>query len=171
MVKDDSLVRYVLLDKITSLEPPRSATGVKCVSLADDIFVDHFPGHPVMPGALILEACAQLGGVLLEATLRQRGRSDLHALLTMVDKARFKKMVRPGDRLELETLGMNASEDGGRVRAVARLDGQLAAEAELTFAFARVTEPRLLEKRREVLNIWLTGSSEGAPEPPETKVS
>jgi 3-hydroxymyristoyl/3-hydroxydecanoyl-(acyl carrier protein) dehydratase len=157
-------MRYVLLDRITSLEPPELATGVKCVSLADDIFVDHFPGHPVMPGALILEALAQLGGVLVEATLRQRGRADLHALLTMVEKGKFKKMVRPGDRLELEAHGVHASEDGGRVRAVAKLDGELAAEAELTFVFARVTEPKLLERRREVLNVWLTGSSEGGPE-------
>jgi 3-hydroxymyristoyl/3-hydroxydecanoyl-(acyl carrier protein) dehydratase len=157
-------VRYVLLDKITSLKPPESATGVKCISLADDVFVDHFPGHPVMPGALILEALAQLGGVLVEATLRQRGRSDLHALLTMVDRARFKKMVRPGDRLELETHVVNASEDGGRVRAIARLDGDPAAEAELTFAFARVTDPKLLDRRREVLNVWLTGSLEDGPE-------
>ena len=162
-------MRYVLLDRITSLEPPEFAAGLKCVSLADDIFVDHFPGHPVMPGALILEALAQLGGVLLEATLRQRGRSDLHALLTMVDKAKFKKLVRPGDRLELEVEGVNASEDGGRVRARARLDGETAAEAELTFAFARVSEPKLLERRREVLNVWLTGSAHAAPDtaPPE----
>jgi 3-hydroxyacyl-[acyl-carrier-protein] dehydratase len=153
-------VRYVLLDRITSLAPPASATGVKCVSLADDIFVDHFPGHPVMPGALIIEALAQLGGVLLEATMRQRGRSDLHALLTMIDKARFTRMVRPGDRRELEAHGMHASAAGGRGRAPARLDGAVAAEAELTFAFARVTEPKLLERRREVLSIWLTGSSE-----------
>jgi 3-hydroxymyristoyl/3-hydroxydecanoyl-(acyl carrier protein) dehydratase len=153
-------VRYVLLDRITSLRPPESATGVKCVSLADDVFVDHFPGYPVMPGALILEALAQLGGVLLEATLRARGRADLHALLTMVDKAKFRKMVRPGDRLELEAVGLNASEDGGRVRCLARLEGELAAEAELTFALAHVTEPKLLERRREVLNVWLSGCSE-----------
>jgi len=157
-------MRYVLLDRVTSLQPPEFAAGVKCVSLSDDIFVDHFPGHPVMPGALILEALAQLGGVLLEATLRQRGRSDLHALLTMVDKAKFKKLVRPGDRLQLEVHGVQASEDGGRVRASAKLDADVAAEAELTFAFAHVTEPKLLERRREVLNIWLTGSSEGEPE-------
>jgi len=154
-------MRYVLLDRITALQPPKVATGVKCVSLADDIFVDHFPGHPVMPGALILEALAQLGGVLVEATMRSRGRFDLHALLTMVDKARFTTMVRPGDRLELEAHGKNASEDGGRVHAVAKLDGKVAAEAELTFVFAHVTQPKLIERRREVLNIWLTGSSEG----------
>ena len=153
-------MRYILLDRITSLTPPDKACGIKCVSLSEDTFMDHFPGHPIMPGALILEALAQLGGVLVEATMRERGRTDLHALLTMVDKARFRKMVRPGDRLELEAHGMVTTEDGGRVRGVALLDGEVATEAQLTFAFARVTHPKLLERRREVLNIWLTGSAE-----------
>ena len=154
-------MRYVLLDRITSLKPPALATGIKCVSLADDCFVDHFPGHPVMPGALILEALAQLGGVLVEATMREAGRHDLHALLTMVDRAKFRRLVRPGDRLDLETQGLATSEDGGQVKGLARVDGQLAAEAQLTFAFARVEHPKLLARRREVLNIWLYGSSEG----------
>ena len=153
-------MRYILLDRITSLEPPELARGIKCVSLSEDTFMDHFPGHPIMPGALILEALAQLGGVLVEATMRGRGRHDLHALLTMVDKARFRKMVRPGDRLELEVHGLVTTEDGGRVRGQAYLDGELASEAQLTFAFAQVTNPKLLERRREVLNIWLTGSAE-----------
>src|SRR5437870_8402465 len=100
-----ALVRYVLIDRIERLEAGKSASGVKCVSLSDDIFVDHFPGHPIMPGALIVEAMAQLAGVLAEATMRLRGRNDLHALLTMVDRAKFRHMVRPGDRMELEALG------------------------------------------------------------------
>jgi 3-hydroxyacyl-[acyl-carrier-protein] dehydratase len=153
-------MRYVLLDRITTLQPPGLATGVKCVSLADDCFVDHFPGHPVMPGALILEALAQLGGVLVEATMREAGRDDLHALLTMVHRAKFRRLVRPGDRLELEAQGIAASEDGGQVKGLARVEGQLVTEAELTFAFARVEHPKLIARRREVLNIWLHGSSE-----------
>ena len=64
---------YLLIDRIRSLEPPETATAVKCVSLSDDVFEHHFPGQPVMPGALILEALAQTGGVLIEATMRQRG--------------------------------------------------------------------------------------------------
>jgi 3-hydroxymyristoyl/3-hydroxydecanoyl-(acyl carrier protein) dehydratase len=154
------LVRYLLLDRITALEPPELARAVKCVSLSDDVFVDHFPGHPVLPGALILEGLAQLAGVLLEATLRQKGRSDLHALLTMVDRAKFRHMVRPGDRLELEARGVMATEDGGRARAAAHLGDQTVAEAELGFAFARVSNPKVIERRREVLNVWLTGSAE-----------
>jgi len=153
-------MRYVLLDRITALDPPERARGVKCVTLADDVFADHFPGHPVMPGALTLESLAQLGGVLCEASMRLRGRHDLHALLVAVERAKFRRMVRPGDRLELEASGLRVSEDGGQVKATAQVDGQLAAEAELTFAFAEVKHPKLLERRREVLNVWLYGSTE-----------
>ena len=151
-------MRYLLLDRIVTLRPPELATAVKCVSLADDVFVDHFPGHPVMPGALLLEALAQLGGVLVEATLRDRGHDHLHAILTMVDRARFRQMVRPGDRVELQAIGLAAWEDGGQVRALAHVDGKLAVEAELTFALMPITNARLIERRREVLQTWLSGS-------------
>jgi 3-hydroxyacyl-[acyl-carrier-protein] dehydratase len=154
-------VRYLLIDRIERLEPPTLATAVKCVSLADDVFVDHFPGHPVMPGALIVEALAQLGGVLVEATMRERGRDDLHALLTMVDRAKFRRLVRPGDKMILEAQLITAREEGGQVRGTATVDGQLAAEAELTFAFAEVKSAKLRAQRKEVLNLWLTGSTEG----------
>lgn len=151
-------MRYILLDRITVLQPPELARGVKCVSLSDDIFVDHFPGHPVMPGALILESLAQLAGVLLEATMRARDRHDLHALLTMADRAKFRHVVRPGDRLELEARTLTVTEDGGQAQSWARVDGTLAAEAQLSYAFAQVTNPKVLAKRREFLDIWLTGS-------------
>jgi 3-hydroxyacyl-[acyl-carrier-protein] dehydratase len=153
-------MRYVLIDRITALEPPARARAVKCVSLSDDVFADHFPGHPVMPGALVVEALAQLGGVLCEATMRARERHDLHALLVSIERAKFRRMVRPGDKLELEATGLHVQESGGQVRGTAHVDGQLAAEAELTFAFAEVKHPRLIEQRRRVLNVWLHGSSE-----------
>ena len=153
-------MRYILLDKITALKPPEMATGVKCVSLSDDIFADHFPGHPIMPGAMIIESMAQLGGVLVEASMRERGRHDLHALLVTVDRAKFRHQVRAGDKMELECQGIVVHEDGGQVRAMARVDGKLVAEAELAFAFAQVSNPKLLARRREVLNVWLTGSAE-----------
>jgi 3-hydroxyacyl-[acyl-carrier-protein] dehydratase len=152
-------VRYILLDRITELKPPELARGVKCVSLSDDIFADHFPGHPLLPGAMILEALAQLAGVLLEATMRDRGRHDLHAILTMADRAKFRHAVRPGDRLELEARVERVSEDGGQAQTFAYVDGKLATEAQLSFAFAVVTNPVVLAKRREYLEIWLSGST------------
>jgi 3-hydroxymyristoyl/3-hydroxydecanoyl-(acyl carrier protein) dehydratase len=92
--------------------------------------------------------------------LRERGRQDLHALLTMADRVRFRHAVRPGDRLELEARVERVTEDGGQAQAWARSDGKVAAEALLSFAFAQVTNPVVLAKRREYLNIWLTGSAE-----------
>ncbi len=153
-------MRYLLLDRITELSPPERAAAIKCVSLADDVFVDHFPGHPVMPGALMVEALAQLGGVLVEETMRRRGRPNLFAVLAMIDRARFREMARPGDRLELVAEGLAVSEDGGRVRGLVHLDGRLATEAELTFAFVPVKSEKQMARRREVINVWLTGSAD-----------
>jgi len=153
-------MRYVLLDRITALEPPERATGVKCVSLSDDFFVDHFPGIPVMPGVLILEGLAQLGGTLLEATMRERGQPRWSALLTMIDKAKFRSPVRPGDKLELETRALAVSDNAGQVRGIAKVDGKKVAEALLTFAFVDVKNQKLLASRAEYLKILLTGASE-----------
>jgi len=79
----------------------------------------------------------------------------------MVDRARFREMVRPGDRLDLVAEGLSVSEDGGRVRGVVRLDGKLATECELTFAFVPVQNAKQMARRREVINVWLTGSADG----------
>lgn len=153
-------MRYILLDRITLLEPGQRALGVKCVSLSDDIFVDHFPGHPLLPGALIVEGLAQLGGVLLEQSVVARGVPEKHALLTIIERAKFRRLVRPGDRLELEASVLALREDGGQTRCVARVEGQTAAETELTFAFADVTSPRASARRAEYLRVWLTGQAE-----------
>ena len=158
-------MRYVQLDRITLLQPPELARGVKCVSLAEDIFADHFPGHPIMPGAMIIESMAQLGGVLLEASMRERGRHDLHALLVTVDKTKFRQQARPGDKIELECSTLIVNEDGGQVKALARVEEKLIAQAELGFVLLKVTNPRLLAQRREVLNVWLTGSAESPDAP------
>ncbi|HEY3448908.1 MAG TPA: 3-hydroxyacyl-ACP dehydratase FabZ [Myxococcales bacterium] len=153
-------MRYVLLDRITELKPGTVAKGLKCVSLAEDYFVDHFPGIPVMPGALILESLAQLGGTLCEATMRERGHPRVNALLTMIDKAKFRNPVRPGDRLELETTLVAASENAGEVKGQAHVDGKLVAEATITFAFVDVKNEKLLQERAEYLQVLLSGASE-----------
>lgn len=152
-------MRYVLLDRITHFDPPHEARGIKCVSLSDDVFTDHFYGHPVMPGALILESLAQLGGALLEASLQAQGR-DWHAILSMSDRARFRRMVRPGDRLELEAHVLALHEDGGQIKGKAMAEGVLVAEAELGFVFAPVKNSKILEWRRNQMKVWLSGSIE-----------
>lgn len=152
-------MRYILLDRITELSPEKGL-GIKCISLSDDVFVDHFPGHPLMPGALLLESMAQLGGVVVEAAMRAQDRHDLHALLVQADRLKFRRMVRPGDQIFLEAKCLAVSEDAGRVHVVCRLDKQVVAEGDLTFAFTQIKNPVVLTKRKEVLNTWLYGSTE-----------
>ena len=149
-------MRYILLDRITALEPPERATGIKCVSLSEDVFTDHFPGLPVMPGALVIESLAQLGGVLAEATMRERGQPDLYAVLSVIERAKFRQMIRPGDQLELEALGIRASDLGAQVKASARVGEKLAVEAEITFSFVPISNPRVIAQRKELLEVWLS---------------
>ncbi len=160
-------MRFLLLDKILTLDPARgSARGIKAVALSDDVFGEHFPGSPVMPGTLMLEGMAQLAGVLAEAIVKQQGRTDLMAVLSMVDRGRFRQVVKPGDRLIYEAESISVSEDGARMKAVALLDraGEAeqpkAAEAELTFVFAEIASERMLQLREDVLNTWLLGAIE-----------
>lgn len=150
-------MRYILLDRITLLSPPERAAAVKCISLCDDVFADHFPGLPVYPGALVLEALAQLGGVLLEATMRQLGQTNLYAVLSIVERMKLRRVIRPGDRLELEAFGISAREEGGRVRATASVDGQRITETELTFSLVPIANSKVIEQRRQLLDIWLHG--------------
>ena len=85
-------MRYLLLDRITALDPPERATGIKCCALSEDYLEHHFPGHPVMPGALMIEALAQLGGVELEAL----------AVQTREDSGRVKGFARLGETVVAE---------------------------------------------------------------------
>lgn len=156
-------MRYVLLDRITALEPPARARRVKCVSCSDDVFDHHFQGLPVMPGALIVEAMAQLSGVLVEAAARQAGGPERYALLTTIERAQFRQLVQPGDRLDLEATAVHLGELGGSVRTTASVEGALVSQAELTFALADLPNEKLVQQRREQLALWLRRV--GLPEP------
>ena len=153
-------MRYVLLDRITLLQHPERACGVKCVTLAEDVFEHHFPGHPIFPGALIVESVAQVAGVLLEAAVRQLGHQDRHALLVRIDHAKFRHMVRPGDRMLMEVTSRRVHPDAAQVDGIAKVDERVVAEVALTFAFAHVTNPVLIARRKEQLQIWLDGTTE-----------
>jgi 3-hydroxymyristoyl/3-hydroxydecanoyl-(acyl carrier protein) dehydratase len=148
-------MRYILLDRITTFDVPNRAVGVKCVSLSDDIFADHFPTMPIFPGALVVEALAQLAGALLEAASHEKGHENLYSVLAKVGPATFKRMVHPGDRLDLEARAAALSGSGGRFEAAARVDGEIVTETELTFFLAPVTNPALIAHRRHLLDVWL----------------
>lgn len=124
---------FALVDRILDYEPGQWAIGRKCVTMNEGFFQGHFPGQPVMPGVLILEALAQVGAV---AALTEPGSEGKLALFGGVKNARFKQQVQPGDVLELRCELISRRGPIGIGKATARVDGKLAATAELTFALA-----------------------------------
>ncbi len=120
---------FLLIDTIE--EPGVRGVGRKCVSMNEPFFQGHFPGNPVMPGVLIIEALAQVGAVALLSQPEWKGRT---AYFAGIDKARFRQKVVPGDVLTLETVILKVKGPVGVGKAVAAVNGKVAAEAELTFA-------------------------------------
>lgn len=122
---------FLLIDTIERLEPGVGAVGKKCVSGNEPFFAGHFPGNPVMPGVLIIEALAQVGAVAMLSLPEMKGKT---AYFAGIDKAKFRRKVLPGDVLLLETIITKVKGPVGVGRAVATVDGRKVAEAELTFA-------------------------------------
>jgi len=122
---------FLLVDRILELEPGRRAVGIKCVSANEPFFQGHFPGRPIMPGVLILEAMAQVGAVAVLSVPENRGKL---ALFAGADRVRWRRPVVPGDRLQLEVEIIAVRGPVGKGSARATVEGELAAEAELSFA-------------------------------------
>jgi 3-hydroxyacyl-[acyl-carrier-protein] dehydratase len=125
--------RYPLLlvDKVIHLDLNEGVIiGIKNVTVNEQFFQGHFPGVPIMPGVLILEALAQTGGILIH----QRGHKEKIALLLNVNNAKFRRPVLPGDVLHLHVTIIHLSGTGGRIQAKAIVNEQLAVEAEIGFA-------------------------------------
>lgn len=125
---------FLLVDRIVELERGKTITGIKNVTMNEPFFQGHFPGEPVMPGVLILEAMAQVGSIL--ACLSDPEMIGRLAFFAGVDKARFRRIVRPGDRLVLK---LEMIKQKGRIIKMAGqafVDEQLATEAELMASFA-----------------------------------
>lgn len=122
---------FLLLDEIVELEPGQRAVALRHVSLDEDYFRGHFPGNPIMPGVLQVEALAQAGAVAALSLPENKGRLVLFA---GIDGVRFKRIVKPGEtlRLEVEMTKMRGAIGKGEARAT--VDGELVCKATLTFA-------------------------------------
>ena len=128
---------FLLVDRIRELDPDRRIVGIKNVTINEPFFQGHFPGRPVMPGVLILEALAQVGGDLAIKSHRDVGRSVEY--LTGIDAAKFRKPVLPGDVLRLEVDVLKKRPPFWKMQGRAYVDTELVCEAEVT---AMVTDEK-----------------------------
>ncbi|MBI5892126.1 MAG: 3-hydroxyacyl-ACP dehydratase FabZ [Deltaproteobacteria bacterium] len=119
---------FLLVDRIVEFESGKMAKGIKNVTINEPFFQGHFPGHPIMPGVLLIEAMAQVGGIL---AFKSASVENKVVYFMGIDKARFRKPVMPGDRVELI---LNVIKNRGDIwvfKGEANVDGKLAAEAEI----------------------------------------
>ncbi|MBM7551732.1 3-hydroxyacyl-ACP dehydratase FabZ [Thalassobacillus pellis] len=122
---------FLLIDQVEEVVEGERAIGYKNVTANEPFFQGHFPDFPVMPGVLIVEALAQIGAV---AMLKKEENQGKLAFFTGIDKCRFKRQVKPGDRLKLEVEIVRVKGPMGKGKATATVDGELACEAEIMFA-------------------------------------
>ncbi|MDU4961176.1 MAG: 3-hydroxyacyl-ACP dehydratase FabZ [Sporomusaceae bacterium] len=120
----------LLIDRIIEIEPLKRAVGIKSVTMNEQFFQGHFPGKPIMPGVLLLEAMAQVGGVAMLEPAINRGKI---AVFAGMDRVKFRKPVVPGDQLRMVAELIKSRGNTGKIWAEAFVDGELVAEAEFMF--------------------------------------
>jgi beta-hydroxyacyl-ACP dehydratase FabZ len=120
---------FLLVDRILEVEGTTRVVGLKNVTINEPFFQGHFPGHPIMPGVLIVEAMAQVGGCLMLGTMEHPERKLVYFM--GVDGVRFRKPVRPGDQLRMEVTVLQVRGGTCRMKGVASVDGKTVAEGEM----------------------------------------
>lgn len=138
---------FLLVDRILEYEPKKRVVGIKNVTLNEPFFAGHFPGAPVMPGVLIVEAMAQTAGVMMLASIPDR-ESKL-VFFTGIDNARFRRPVVPGDQLRLELTVLRLRPRYIRLRGEAYVDDQLVAEAEIS---SSLVDRSVIERGNQINN-------------------
>lgn len=129
---------FLLVDRVVEIKEGESIVAIKNVTMNEPFFPGHFPHHPVMPGVLIVEAMAQVAAILSFKSMGELPDENSLVYFAGIDGARFKRPVSPGDQLVMEVSIVNAKRNIYKYKAVARVDGEVAAEAELMCALKRL---------------------------------
>lgn len=148
-------MRFHLIDRIEEVCYDKYITGVKCITLADDVFNEHFPGYPIFPGTLILEGMAQLGGSFFELIMNDKKMKLKRSVLVIVREAKFKKPAVPGDKILFRSDLLDMQDEYGAAKVKATIDGETCAEAELLFSFVDVPNETLQKSRQEMYDICM----------------
>jgi 3-hydroxyacyl-[acyl-carrier-protein] dehydratase len=123
---------FLLIDRIVEFEPTKRLVAIKNVTINEPFFLGHFPGYPIMPGVLVIEAMAQAGGIIMMHELPDR-QSKL-VVFTGIERAKFRRPVTPGDQLRIEVDVLSFRTRAGKIQGRATVDGKLACEATMTCA-------------------------------------
>ena len=123
---------FLLVDRMVEIDGTKRGVGIKNVTVNEPFFQGHFPGHPIMPGVLVVEAMAQCGGVLMMSLLEQPETKLVY--FSSIDRCRFRKPVLPGDQVEFELDMLKFRRHTCKMQGVARVAGKVVAEAELLAA-------------------------------------
>ena len=121
---------FLLIDRIVEFEPTKRLVAIKNVTINEPFFQGHFPGYPIMPGVLVVEAMAQAGGIIMMAEMPNR--HEKLVVFTGIERAKFRRPVTPGDQIRIEVEVLSFRTRAGRIHGRALVDGKLACEATLT---------------------------------------
>jgi len=132
---------FLLIDRIVEFEPKQRIVALKNVTINEPFFQGHFPGYPIMPGVLVVEAMAQAGGILIMRETPDRDQKLV--VFTGIERAKFRRPITPGDQLRIEIDVLSFRPRAGRIEGRATVDGKLACEATLTCQVV----PRVREKQ------------------------
>jgi 3-hydroxyacyl-[acyl-carrier-protein] dehydratase len=150
---------FLLIDRVLEFEPQKRVVAIKNVTMNEPYFQGHFPGYPIMPGVLVVEAMAQAGALIMLAEIGDRG-SKL-AVFTGIEKAKFRRPITPGDQIRFEVEVLSFRSRAGRIHGRATVDGKLACEATLTCAV--VTREREQRAHGDTPHVEPASESPAAP--------
>jgi 3-hydroxyacyl-[acyl-carrier-protein] dehydratase len=132
---------FLLIDRVVEFEPAKRLVAIKNVTINEPFFQGHFPGYPIMPGVLVVEAMAQAGAIIMLNEIADRDKKLI--VFTGIERAKFRQSVTPGDQLRIEVNVLSFRSRAGRIEGRATVDGKLACEATLTC----MVVPRASEKQ------------------------